>query len=151
MPRSSPREAKDERSGPHLFKNVVNPFCGTLADDLDVERTEAGLKVVTNGCSQSVAGFERKLPPANPTVNGKEVDLSTAIKEAANAVNAEESRIRKCVVNGKTLYSNVECAAGAPGSREVDTRSSHGFEAPKVLEPPAEKPATVTEKMLDKL
>ena len=57
MPRSSPQ------SGSHLFENVVNPFCGTLADDLDVERTEAGLKVVKNGCSQSVAGFERKLPP----------------------------------------------------------------------------------------
>ena len=34
MPRSSPQ------SGSHLFENVVNPFCGTLADDLDVERTE---------------------------------------------------------------------------------------------------------------
>src|SRR5262245_31063845 len=56
MARSSPREAKDERSGARLFESVVNPFCGTLADDLDVERTGAGLKVVKNGCSQSVAG-----------------------------------------------------------------------------------------------
>ena len=86
MPRSNPREAKDEQSGSQLFENVVNPFCGTLADDLDVERTEAGLKVVKNGCSQSVAGFERKLPPASPSVNGKDVDLSAAIKEAARLI-----------------------------------------------------------------
>ena len=30
---------QDEHSGSHLFENVVNPFCGTLGDDLDVERT----------------------------------------------------------------------------------------------------------------
>ena len=83
MPRSSPRDAKDEHSGSHLFENVVNPFCGTLADDLDVERTPSGLKVVKNGCSQSIAGFERKLPPANPSVKGKDVALSKAVEEAA--------------------------------------------------------------------
>src|SRR5262245_4951785 len=80
MPRSNPQ------SGSHLFENVVNPFCGTLADDLDVERTDAGLKVVKNGCSQSVAGFERKLPAANPSVNGKNVELSAAIEEAARLI-----------------------------------------------------------------
>ena len=86
MPRSSPRDAKDEPSGSRLFENVVNPFCGTLADDLDVERTEGGLKVVKNGCSQSIAGFERKLPPANPAVNGKDVGFAAAIKQAAKLI-----------------------------------------------------------------
>jgi formylmethanofuran dehydrogenase subunit B len=80
MPRSS------QQSGSHLFENVVNPFCGTLPDDLDVERTDAGLKVVKNGCSQSVAGFERKLPPAKPQFGGKDVDLATAVKEAAKLI-----------------------------------------------------------------
>ncbi|MGD9501453.1 MAG: formylmethanofuran dehydrogenase [Methyloceanibacter sp.] len=86
MPRSTPRDAKDEHSGSHLFENVVNPFCGTLADDLEVERTDGGLKVVKNGCSQSVAGFERKLPPASPAVNGKDVELGAAIEEAAKLI-----------------------------------------------------------------
>ena len=86
MPSPSPRQPSGERASPKLFENVVNPFCGTLCDDLAVERTAAGLKIVKNGCSQSVAGFERKLPPASPSVNGKDVDLAKAIKEAAKLI-----------------------------------------------------------------
>jgi formylmethanofuran dehydrogenase subunit B len=69
-----------------VFEDVTNPFCGTLPDDLVVERTEQGLKVVKNGDGKSVAGFERKLPPSNPKVNGKDVDLDKAIKEAAKLI-----------------------------------------------------------------
>jgi formylmethanofuran dehydrogenase subunit B len=86
MPNSSARKAKAERSGKELFANVASPFCGTLPDDLTVERTESGLKVVKNGCSQSVAGFERKLPPSAPQIGGKEVDLATAVKQAAKLI-----------------------------------------------------------------
>jgi formylmethanofuran dehydrogenase subunit B len=86
MPKSNAREAKAERSGKELFANVASPFCGTLPDDLTVERTEAGLKVVKNGCGQSVTGFERQLPPSAPQVGGKEVDLNTAIKHAAKLI-----------------------------------------------------------------
>ena len=86
MPNMSPRQPKGERASPKLFENVVNPFCGTLCDDLVVERTEAGLKVVKNGCGQSIAGFERKLPPASPAVNGKDVALPAAVKEAARLI-----------------------------------------------------------------
>jgi formylmethanofuran dehydrogenase subunit B len=86
MPRSSPGQAKAEHPGSYLFENVVNPFCGTLCDDLVVERTKTGLKVAKNGSSQSIAGFERKLPPANPSVKGKDVALAAAVKEAAKLI-----------------------------------------------------------------
>lgn len=86
MPSMSPRQPKGERATQKLFENVVNPFCGTLCDDLVVERTETGLKVVKNGSSQSIAGFERKLPPASPAVNGKDIELATAVKEAARLI-----------------------------------------------------------------
>ena len=86
MPNSSPRQPKPARASPRVFENVVNPFCGTLCDDLVVERSEAGLKVLKNGSSQSIAGFERKLPPASPAANRKNVDLSAAIAEAANLI-----------------------------------------------------------------
>ena len=69
-----------------MFEDVTNPFCGTLPDDLVVERTEQGLKVVKNGDGKSVAGFERKLPPSSPKVSGKDVDLDKAIKEAAKLI-----------------------------------------------------------------
>ena len=67
MPSSSARKAKPERASKELFENVTNPFCGTLPDDLTVERTEKGLKVLNNGDGKSVAGFERKLPAVEPS------------------------------------------------------------------------------------
>ena len=86
MPSSNARKAKGERASSELFENVTNPFCGTLPDDLSVERTDKGLKVLKNGCAKSVAGFERKLPPASPQVKGKDVDLAKAIQEAAKLI-----------------------------------------------------------------
>jgi formylmethanofuran dehydrogenase subunit B len=86
MPSSSARKAKTGRAGAELFENVTSPFCGTLPDDLTVERTDKGLKVVNNGCNQSVAGFERKLPPSSPQIGGKDVDLNRAVKEAAKLI-----------------------------------------------------------------
>ena len=67
MTSSAARKAKGERAELVLFEDVTNPFCGLLPDDLVVERTDQGLKVLKNGCGKSVAGFERKLPPSSPT------------------------------------------------------------------------------------
>ena len=86
MPSSNARKAKGERASSELFENVTNPFCGTLPDDLTVERTDKGLKVLNNGDGKSVAGFERKLPPSSPQVKGKDVDLAKAIQEAAKLI-----------------------------------------------------------------
>jgi formylmethanofuran dehydrogenase subunit B len=83
MTSSKARKAKGERAEATVFEDVTNPFCGTLPDDLVVERTDQGLRVLKNGCGKSIAGFERKLPPASPQVGGKDVDLDKAIKEAA--------------------------------------------------------------------
>jgi formylmethanofuran dehydrogenase subunit B len=86
MPSSNARKAKGERASSELFENVTNPFCGTLPDDLTVERTDKGLKVLKHACAKSVAGFERKLPPSSPKVKGKDVDLTKAIQEAAKLI-----------------------------------------------------------------
>jgi formylmethanofuran dehydrogenase subunit B len=86
MPSSNARKAKGERASTEVFENVTDPFCGTLPDDLTVERTDKGLKVLERGSAKSVAGFERKLPPAGPQVKGKDVDLAKAIQEAAKLI-----------------------------------------------------------------
>ena len=86
MPSSSARKAKPERASKELFENVTNPFCGTLPDDLTVERTEKGLKVLNHGDGKSVAGFERKLPASSPQVKGKGVELAKAIEAAAKLI-----------------------------------------------------------------
>jgi formylmethanofuran dehydrogenase subunit B len=87
MPSSTARKAKSERASSELFDNVTSPFCGTLPDDLVVERTEQGLKVRKNGCAKSIAGFERKLPKANPQVEGKDVSLDEAVEQAAKLIS----------------------------------------------------------------
>ncbi|WP_460837992.1 hypothetical protein [Noviherbaspirillum agri] len=48
--------------------------------------------------------------------------------------------VRKCTVAGKIIYSNVECNASNPTSREVVLQETKGFEAPK----PAPNPAAQT-------
>jgi formylmethanofuran dehydrogenase subunit B len=86
MSSSGARKAKGERAAATMFEDVTSPFCGTLPDDLVVERTDQGLKVVKNGDGKSVVGFERRLPPSSPKVAGKEVDLDKAIKEAGKLI-----------------------------------------------------------------
>jgi formylmethanofuran dehydrogenase subunit B len=86
MTSSPARKAKGERGESNVFEDVASPFCGTLPDDLVVERTERGLKVTKNGDARSVAGFERKLPPSAPKIGGKDVALDQAIKEAAKLI-----------------------------------------------------------------
>jgi formylmethanofuran dehydrogenase subunit B len=86
MPSSNARKDKPARASQELFENVTDPFCGTLPDDLSVERTAHGLKVLKGASAKSVAGFERKLPEASPQVAGKRVSLDEAVKQAAKLV-----------------------------------------------------------------
>ena len=86
MPEPTARKSRGERATSELFKNVTSPFCGTLPDDLVVERTEQGLKLVKGGCATSITGFERRLPPASPQVSGKGVSLDEAVKQAAKLI-----------------------------------------------------------------
>jgi formylmethanofuran dehydrogenase subunit B len=86
MTSSTARRAKAGRATSELFENVTDPFDGTLSDDLVVERTDKGLKVLKNGSPRSVAGFERKLPEVSPQVGGKDVSLDDAVAEAAKLI-----------------------------------------------------------------
>jgi formylmethanofuran dehydrogenase subunit B len=87
MPSSNARKPKGERASAELFENVTDPFCGTLPDDLVVERTDKGLKVLKHGSAKSVAGLERKLPPSSSKVGGKDVSLDAASKQAAKLIS----------------------------------------------------------------
>jgi formylmethanofuran dehydrogenase subunit B len=86
MPSSNARKDQPARTSQELFENVADPFCGTLPDDLTVERTATGLKVLKGASAKSVAGFERKLPEASPLVAGKRVGLDEAVKQAAKLI-----------------------------------------------------------------
>jgi hypothetical protein len=74
---------------------------------------------------------------------------SSAAAAAAAAVPAAPAGVlRKCVVNGKTVLSDVECKDGQV-VKPIDTR---GIEAPKVPKPdPADSaPQSATDKMIEK-
>lgn len=75
---------------------------------------------------------------------------------AAGAVKSgsvEAAEIRTCTINGKRVYSNVECSAKSPNSRKVELRDSAGIEAPKVppaAEPEGKTPSGMQDMMIDK-
>ena len=48
-----------------------------------------------------------------------------------NNLKSEAGAVRKCVIDGKVMYSNVDCGAGTPGSRIVELHDNLGIEPPK--------------------
>lgn len=51
------------------------------------------------------------------------------------AADAHAAAVRRCIVDGSVLYSNVDCDPKTSGSKAVRLHVTEGFEAPKV--PPA--------------
>lgn len=68
----------------------------------------------------------------------------------ANPAQPETTAVRKCMVDGKPVYSNVECAASNPTSRKVELHDTKGFEAPKAPAAPPESAPTLQDKMIEK-
>lgn len=55
------------------------------------------------------------------------------IQSAANGtLKSDATTIRKCMVDGKVVFSNVECGADNPTSQSVQLHDSRGIEPPKV-------------------
>jgi formylmethanofuran dehydrogenase subunit B len=77
-------------TGTGQYDNVACPFCGILCDDLTISRSPNGLKVIKNGCSKAVAGFERVLPGTSPQLDGKPVSLNEAVAAAARMVKSAQ-------------------------------------------------------------
>lgn len=70
-----------------------------------------------------------------------------------NTGKSESAAIRKCIIGGKVMYSNVECDNGNPTSRQVELHDTRGVELPKA--PPAPEPypgapETPPEKMVER-
>lgn len=112
----SPTAPEGGRAQTRLYENVTSPFDGMLPDDLVVERSDWGLKVVTNGCPSSIAGFERKLPKANPQIHGKDVTLDAAVREAARLIGGSTQPLfgglATDVEGMRALLALAECSGG---------------------------------------
>lgn len=81
-------------------------------------------------------------------------DVGQAVQQTQqNVANAESGQIKKCVIDGKTVYSNVECDKANPTSQKVQIHDTKGFEAPKVpvaSTPEAEGAPSMRDKMIEK-
>jgi hypothetical protein len=54
-----------------------------------------------------------------------------SVRQVQGAVSSEAAPIRKCNINGQTVYSNIECDTKNPTSRRVELHDTRGIEAPK--------------------
>lgn len=64
-------------------KNVVNPFCSLLNDDLEVRHENGQLKVLSPISAETKKLFEQAPIKGQPRVKGETVDLNTAVEQAA--------------------------------------------------------------------
>lgn len=71
---------------------------------------------------------------------------------AAPAAAAPAGVLRKCLINGKTVYSDVDCKDSNPTSRVVQVHETHGYEAPRVPapEPEASAPQNLQDQAIEK-
>jgi formylmethanofuran dehydrogenase subunit B len=87
-------------------EDVVCPFCGCLCDDLEVTVEDGHIVDIKNGCGISRSKFMSH--GANrveaPTIDGKKVSLSKAVKESVGIL----SGARRPLVYG---LSSTECGA----------------------------------------
>jgi hypothetical protein len=57
---------------------------------------------------------------------------------ASASASAPASEVRRCTINGKVVYSNVECGPDRKGSRKVDVTPTQGL-GPSAAAPAASK------------
>ncbi len=76
-----------------IYEEVVSPFCGIASDDLTIEVSGLDVKVVSNGDAVTKKGFETPITDTQPRVNGKAVDLATAISKAASLLRASKQSV----------------------------------------------------------
>lgn len=74
---------------------------------------------------------------------------SAPVNAAQMAPATPAGVLRKCVIHGKTVFSDVECSEH---DQAVQVHATHGFEAPKVAapDPAASAPASVQEQAIEK-
>lgn len=77
------------------------------------------------------------------------------IKKSQQAIETvtkgESSALRKCTVDGKVMYSNVECDGKNSTTKTVRVRDSQGFDAPQPPPPPKEDSApNMQDKLIEK-
>lgn len=84
----------------------------------------------------------RTLASGNPAASALEAATTTVAQSG-------DGKLRRCVIDGKTVISNVECTEKNPTSKVIKIQDTKGFEAPKK---PVEPKVDAAERMsVDKI
>jgi hypothetical protein len=77
---------------------------------------------------------------------------AAAVESARGTLAQNDGKMRRCIIDGKTVISNVDCSDKNPTSKVIKIQETKGFEAPKKpAEPPPEAgQPTPTDKMIEK-
>jgi hypothetical protein len=98
---------------------------------------------------------ERNLFAEGAAKVGKAANESSAggmldsAKTALAAASASSGQMRKCMIDGHMVVSNVDCTDQNKTSKVIKIQDSRGFEPPKKPAKPAPEPTS--EKMTDKM
>ncbi|SHG36428.1 hypothetical protein [Massilia sp. CF038] len=96
---------------------------------------------------------ERNLFAEGAAKAGKMVGSSRVapvLDAAQTAATGGDTKMRKCVINGKTVISNTDCVDANPTSKDIKIQVTRGVEAPKLPPPPPEE-NDPHKRMLDKM
>ncbi|MEQ1710020.1 MAG: formylmethanofuran dehydrogenase [Hyphomicrobium sp.] len=103
-------------AAPGVEENVACPFCGILCDDLEIGCGPSGLKVISNGCTKAIEGFERPMLAAKPQIGGRDVTLAEAVAEAARLIRGSRlplfGGLGTDVEGMRAVMAAAECAGG---------------------------------------
>jgi hypothetical protein len=96
--------------------------------------------------AEGLARLTGKTPPA-ATVQGG----ATAAAVASPAPSTPGNQLRRCVINGKTVFSDTECSAANATTQNVIVHETKGVEAPKAPkpDPAAAAPQDLRAKMIE--
>ena len=82
----------------------------------------------------------------------KKTGADAVVQQGAQAVQPAAAALRRCVIGGKTVFSDTECTASNPTTKNVVVQETRGIESPKAPKPdPASAgPESIREKMIEK-
>lgn len=77
-------------------------------------------------------------------------DLARQAAARATGPTPADTSLRKCVIDGKTVVSNVDCKADNKTTKTIEIHDSHGF-APLAPPPAAQKDEPTSNPAIDKM
>lgn len=77
-----------ESTQTRVFENVPSPFCGIASDDLKIEVEGLKVRILENGDTVTISGFEQPIADTVPRIGGAPATLDQAVARAAEILKS---------------------------------------------------------------